>query len=271
MKIYAIYDKEAVRNLTIGYLFFYEKANESIIELNDCLDEWEVPILFQGLVSKGIYTVPKDIALLWIRERVIPSGRQNIGSILKNAKLKEYNEMALLALSKGKCSQDSCYIEEISSEELPDDIRKRSDKNVFECFPTEDKKIICLFRDNTVKKVDLSVLAVHNRDLLHILKNDNLLNSVKVGVGGYSITFNETIEISSSALREEGILLPVSANDILGFVRKNVIDTTTACNMLQCSRQNLSYLIKTKKLVPIACGTKENLFTKGAVEEVMNE
>ena len=271
MKIYAIYDKEKDWDMAIGYLFYYEKANEYIIELNDCLNEWEAPILFQGLVNKGIYTVPKDIALLWIRERVIPSGRQNIGSILKNAKLKEYNEMALLELSKGKCSQDSCYIEKISSEELPEDIRRRSDKNIFECFPTEDKQIICLFRDNTVRKVDLSMLAIHNRDVLHILKSDNLLNSVKVGVGGYSITFNETIEIASSALREEGILLPVNVNDILGFVRTNVVDTTTACDMLQCTRQNLSYLIKTKKLVPIICGTKENLFTKGAVEEVMND
>lgn len=271
MKIYAIYDEETYRDLALGYLFYYEKANEFIIELSACLDEWEAPILFQGLVRKGIYTVPKDISLLWIRERVIPSGRQNIGSILKNAKLKEYNEMALLALSKGKCSQDSCYIEEISSEELPEEIRKRSDKNIIECFPTEDKQIICLFRDNTVRKVDLSIMATYNRDISHILKNDELLYSVKVGVGGYSISFNETIEIASSTVREKGMLLPISANDIFGFVRTSIVDTTTACDMLQCSRQNLSYLIKTKKLVPIICGTKENLYTRGAVEKVLNE
>lgn len=271
MKIYAIYDKEVYQNLALGYLFYYEKANQYIIELNDCLDEWDSPILFQGLVKKGIYTVPKDISLLWVRERVIPSGRQNIGSILKNAKLKEYNEMALLALSKGKCSQDSCYIEEISSEELPKDIRKRIDQNITECFPTEDKQIICLFRDNTVRKVDLSMLAICNRAVSHVLKNDDLLYSVKVGVGGYSISFNDTIEISSLTVRKEGILLPLSANDILGFARSNIVDTTTACDMLQCSRQNLSYLVKTKKLVPIICGAKEKLYTRGAVERVLNE
>lgn len=125
MKIYAIHDKEAHEDLALGYLFYYEKANACIIELDDCLDEWEAPVLFQGLVKKGIYTVPEDIAMLWVRERVIPSGRQNIGSILKNAKLNEYDEMALLTLSKGECSQDSCYIEQIKSEELPEKIRKR--------------------------------------------------------------------------------------------------------------------------------------------------
>lgn len=271
MKIYAIYDKDTYRAPALGYLFCYEKANEYIIELNDCLDEWEAPVLFQGLVKKGIYTVPKYISLLWVRERVIPSGRQNIGSILKNAKLREYNEMELLALSKGRCSQDNCYIEEIADEELPEDIRERRTHNIAECFPTEDKQIICLFRDNTVRKVDLSVPALHNKDVLHILKNDQLLYSVKVGVGGYSISFDEAVEIAASTVREVGTLLPISAGDIMGFVRRNVVDTTTVCDMLQCSRQNLSYLVKARKLVPILCGTKENLYTRGTIEKLMND
>ena len=72
-------------------------------------------------------------------------------------------------------------------------------------------------------------------------------------------------------MRKEGVLLPVSANDMLGFVQKKLVDTTTACDMLQCSKQNFSYLIKTKKLLPVMRAAKENLFTKGAVEKVRNE
>ncbi len=271
MKIYAIHDKETQGDLALGYLFYYEKANAYMIELDDCLDEWDAPVLFQGLVKRGIYTVPKEIALLWVRERVIPSGRQNIGSILKNAKLNEYNEMALLTLSKGKCSQDSCYIEEIKSEELPEKIRKRRDQNIVECFPTEEKQILCLFRDDSVRKLDLSMLAEHNKDMVKVLKNPDLLYAVKVGVGGYSISFDEAIEIPSSTVREEGTLLPIRAGDILGFARTNIVDTTTACDMLQCSRQNLSYLVKTKKIVPIICGAKENFYTKGEIERIRNE
>ena len=271
MKIYAIYDKESEQNLAIGYLFYYEKAEAYVIELAEWLDEWEAPLLFQGLVKKGIYTVPASLAVLWVRERVIPSGRQNIGSILKNAKLKEYNEMALLELSKGMCAQDSCYIEAILREQLPEDIKERTQKNISECFLAEDRQLICLFYDNTVRKLDLSKMADHDRDVCHILKNEALLESAKVGVGGYCITFNDSIEIAASAVRKEGVLLPVSANDMLGFVQKNLVDTTTACDMLQCSRQNISYLIKTKKLLPVMRGAKENLFTKGAVEKVRNE
>ena len=123
--------------LIVDYLIQNRDRHGANIELADRLDEWEAPLLFQGLVKKGIYTVPGAISALWVRERVIPSGRQNIGSILKNAKLKEHNEMALLELSKGKCSQDSCYIEEITGEELPEDIKKRTHKNISECFLKE--------------------------------------------------------------------------------------------------------------------------------------
>ena len=63
------------------------------------LSEWEAPLLFQGLVKKGIYTVSREASLMWVQERVIPSGRQNIGLILKTHKLKEYSEIALLSLS----------------------------------------------------------------------------------------------------------------------------------------------------------------------------
>ncbi len=271
MKSYAIYDEDLNRTAAIGYLFYYEKAASFIIELCKDLDEWDAPLLFQGLVRKGIYTVSKDISLLWVRERVIPSGRQNIGSILKNHKLKEYSEVALLCLSKGRCSQDSCYIEEVSEEAIPENIKDRRRKNVLECFPTEGKQLVCMFKDNTVRKVDLAKLVDKYKDVSYVLKNKELLDSVKVGIGGYSVSFNESIEIQTSDLRTSGLLLPLTANDFFSFVRRNVVDATDACDMLQCSRQNLSYLVKERKITPIIYGTKENLYVKGELERVMNE
>lgn len=271
MKSYAIYDEELDRVSAIGYLVYYEKAESFIIELCEDLDEWDAPLLFQGLVRKGIYTVSQEISLMWVKERVIPSGRQNIGSILKNHKMKQYSEMALLSLSKGKCSQDSCYIEEISETEIPENIKARMRKNVCECFATGDKQLICMFKDNTVRKVNLTKLVDKYKDISYVLKNRELLDSVKVGAGGYSVIFNESIEIQSSDLRGIGLLLPLTANDFSDFVCKNVVDTTKACDMLQCSRQNLAYLVKEGKIKPIIYGTKENIYLKGEIERMMNE
>ena len=271
MKSYAIYDEELNRETPIGYLFYYEKAEKFIVELCKDLDEWSAPLLFQGFVKKKIYTIPHTIAKLWVEERIIPSGRQNIGSILKNHKLQNYSEMALLSLSKGRCSQDYCYIAEIAGLDIPEEIRERSRANVSECFPTGDGQLICMFKDNSVRKVNLEMLKEQYKDLVHVLRNRRLLDDVKVGVGGYSVVFDDSIEVTVEDLRKVGMELPLSAEDFYGFVQRNVVDATQVCNMLQCSRQNLSYLVKEEKLAPIITGTTTNLYTRGSVEHIKND
>jgi len=271
MKNYAIYDEELDRVTAIGYLFYYEKAEKFIIELCRDLDEWSSPLLFQGLVRKEIYTIPHATCRMWVEERIIPSGRQNIGSILKNHKLANYNEMALLSLSQGRCAQDHCYIAEVDVCDIPKEIRERTARNLAECFPTRDGQLVCMFKDNTVRKIDFEKLKGRYRDVTYILQNRRILDSVKVGVGGYSAVFNDSIEIAVNDLREVGRLIPLSVDDFYGFIQRNVVDATQVCDMMQCSRQNLSYLVKEGKITPIIAGTKSNLYTRGATEAVMNE
>ena len=268
MKSYAIYDEDLDRSTAIGYLFYYEKAESFIIEMCDDLDEWEAPLLFQKFIREKRYTISRDVSFMWVKERVIPSGRQNIGSILKNHRLSSYNEMAFLNLSKGRCSQDSCYIVEISEEKIPENLLDRRKRNILECFPTEDNQLICLFKDDVVKKIDISLFREQYMEVSHILKNRALLESLKIGVGGYSIVFNDSIEIQSLDLRANGSTIPLTSKDFYNFVRRNVIDTTKTCDILQCSRQNLSYMIKEKKIKPIICGTKGNLYMKGEIDSL---
>lgn len=268
MKVFAIWDKERENKTPIGYLLYYEKESAFIIELSSELDEWDSPLLFSFFVKKGIFTIPKDISALWVRERVIPSGRQNIGSILKNHKMTEYNEMKLLALSKGECSQDSCYIKEITYDEIPEEIRTRSEDNVEECFVSGKHDIICLFKNDMVMRVDLRKVAMENGKIDSVLKNERVLNTVEVGVGGYSITFNDSIEVDKMILIEKGTEIKISAQDFYSFVNKNIVDTEEACEMLQCSKQNLTYLIKTGKIEPIRQESRENMFYKGNIEKI---
>ena len=271
MKNYAIYDEQLERVEPIGYLFYYEKAQSFVIELSEELDEWQAPLLFQGFVKKGIYTIPKDISLMWVRERIIPSGRQNIGEILKTHKLKEYSEMAMLSLAMGRSSQDACYIKEVREQDIPEYIKIRWQSNVIECFPTERGGIICMFRDNTVRMVHLEKLLGKYKELIHVIKKKELRESIQVGVGGYSVSFNESIDVAALDLKEIGEFLPLQASDFYEFVQKNILDTTNACFMIDCSRQNLSYLVREKRLTPIKQGTKENLYTKGEISRIKND
>lgn len=266
MKSYAIFDQGLERDTAIGYLFYYEKSMSFIIELCRDLDEWDAPLLFQKLVREGQFTVPRAISLMWVKERIIPSGRQNIGSILRHYKLKEYSEIAMLELSKGRSSQDECYIKEIKEEDIPKQIKDRMNQNLWECFPTEEHHLVCLFKDNLVKKVDLDMMAREYKELSHILQNQALLDSLKIGPGGYSIVFNDSIELQASDLRNFAIDLPVVAADFYYFACRNIVDATKTCDILQCSRQNLSYLVKEEKLKPILHATKEKLYLKGEAE-----
>ena len=238
MKVFAIWDDDWENKTPIGYLFCYEKENAFMIELNSELDEWNAPLLFSSFVKKNIYTIPREISALWVRERVIPSGRQNIGSILKNHKMTEYQE-----------------------------IRARSLDNVTECFVSGEHDIICLFQNDMVRRVDLRKLAVENEKIASILRNKKILNTVEVGVGGYSITFNQSIAIDKRVLIEKGTEIKISAQDFYSFVNQNIVDTAEACEILQCSKQNLTYLMKTGKVKPIRQGLRENLFYKGNIEE----
>lgn len=271
MKSYAIYDKREEQYGIIGYLFYYKKSESFIIELCEELDEWSAPLLFQKFVHDHVYTIPRQISLLWVKERVIPSGRQNIGRILKNHKMTEYNEMSFLKLSGGRCSQDECYIREIAESELPENIQARMRKNVKECFPTKDQQLICLFKDGIVKKADLSRLVGEYPEITYVLKNADLLDGVRTGTGGYSILFQDCIEIPAVKLREIGQTLPLSSEDFEKFVSRNVVDASKTCEMLQCSRQNLSYLVKEEKLHPMIYGAKENLYLRGEIENLMND
>ena len=266
MKAYAIYDEDVEVKCPIGYLYYYDKCNEFIIELSSELDKWNTPLLFSSYVENNIYTIPKATSLLWVKERVIPSGRQNIGSILKNHKMKQYNEMKLLELSGGRCSQDNCYIKKVEYEDVPLAIRKRSEDNVLECFTSGESDVICLFGDDTVRRIDLTKLVDTNGKLASVLKNKDVFRSVKVGVGGYSIVFNETIEIEKWILKKAGIKINISVKDFYHFTRENIVDTAKACEILGCSKQNLTYRINKGKLKPIKPNLKENLFFRGEVE-----
>ena len=264
MRVFVIHDDEIDKN-GIGYLFHYERSNKFIVEIKDNLNEWNAPLLFSALVKRGIYTIPQNISRLWIEERVIPSGRQNIGMILKNAKLKKYNEGRLLALSKGKSSQDSCYIREIKEDEIPEWVKKRQADNIIEAFPIEDNRIVCMLNNDTTIEVNLKNCLEEVPKLYSILSKDRLLSTLKVDAGGYGVTFNETISIDKRILLEHGVILPIYAHVFQDFVRHSIVNTTETCSILECTRQNLAHLIKTDVLHPLKEGWRENMFLKGEV------
>ena len=260
MKIYEIYDEES--SLSIGTLLYYEKEKTFIIELMDYLDEWNAPLLFTSFVRKKIFTIPREAGLMWVRERVIPSTRQNISAILKNHKLKEYDEMKFLEIAHGRCCQDSMAIREIFK--IPEYALLRQKKNLTECTALDDGNVLCFFADGKTRKIDLSKLD--NEDVAEkVCNNIRLLKSCKVGTGGYYLTFNDSIDIPAAELYHAGKLIPLSLGDFITFAGSNIIDTPQCCKELSCSRQNLAYMTEHGLFEPIKTNTRGNLYLKADV------
>ena len=70
------------------------------------------------------------------------------------------------------------------------------------------------------------------------------------------------------------VKIAIEGNKLICLFRDDtvrLVDATTACDMLKCSRQNLFYLVKEKKLRPIIQGKKENMYLKGEIIRLMNE
>ena len=83
-----------------------------------------------------------------------------------------------------------------------------------------------------------------------------------IGVGGYYITFNNSIDIPAWALYGAKETLPLTLEDFKKFTQKNMLDTTEVCNTLECSRQNISYMVKKRHILPIKESVRGNLYDK---------
>jgi len=262
MKIYEIYDEDIA--LSLGVLLYYDNSKKFTVELRDYLDEWTAPLLFVSYVKRGIYTIPSDVAFMWVSERIIPSGRQNIGDILSNHKFKEYDEFKFLIASSGRCSQDFIILKKMNK--LPDFVLERQNKYLCEVVALENRNLLCFFNDGRCRKCALSDFA-NEKGIDKVMQNDELFNSVKISAGGTSILFNDSIEIYSGKLYNEGVEIALSLDDFKTFIKKNVYDTSMSTEELECSRQNLAYKVGQGQLIPIKENVNGNLYLKADIQK----
>ena len=115
-----------------------------------------------------------------------------------------------------------------------------------------------------VKKIDLlEIQSVTGVD--KVLRHESLYRSCQVGTGGYSITFDDSIDIPAWILYDVGVTIPLSQDDFIRFAKNNLLDTTECCEVLDCSRQNISYMVKRGQIEEVKANVKGNLYQKGDV------
>ena len=109
MRIFAIKSEADISKKELAYLLYYEKERRFYIELPEEADPWETPLLLSSFIKRGEKTINSYWSLMWVRQRIIPSDRQNIGQVLKENGMEEYDEFKLLMSGQGRCAQDDYF------------------------------------------------------------------------------------------------------------------------------------------------------------------
>lgn len=268
MEIFAIRNKLDKTNKDIAYLFYYKKSKKFYIELNDSLNEWELPFIFDHFLKNGENTINAYWSKKWVDERIIPSNRQNIGQILKDNNLNEYDEYKLLLLTNGECSQDSFYIKKISLNNISQAVLMRNKQKIDDVLALNNNCFLVFFRDNKIKKYKLNDLIKNDPRFKQVLLNDELFKKIYVETGGQGICFTPDLCIGASTLYKNGQLIDLELDDFISYLNNNIVDSNEASKILNCSRQNIDDLVKKNTLKPIKSSNKYRLYLKNDINQM---
>ena len=264
MKTFAIIDEEQ-RNKDLAHLIYYKKDKRFYIELPDDADFWETPLLLASFVKRGKRTIDSYWSKVWVQQRIVPTDRQNLWQILKANDLQEYDEFELLMLANGRCAQDSLYMERRDTEIISQLYKKRFERRVDMVIPLESNQLLVGFKNGVVKKCDINLLVGDNRLFRQVLICKDYFQKVTVQTGGYGICWGERVMISDSELYENGVDIPLKTDDLICYVRNQLVNSAEAAEILGCTRQYVNELTATGKLNPLKSDVKTTLYLKSEV------
>lgn len=263
MKLFAIKDDTMPQDMILGYLIYHEASGAFFIELPDGADSWDLPILLSSFADRGEYSIDSTWSRRFVQQRIVPQDRQNIGQILRDNGLKEYDEFSLLMLTMGRCEQDDCYLEEVPSDPLPELLACRWKTKVEEVVPLECPHLLVFFRNGTAKVVDIQQLS--SSSLAPYLTSQERFNTVEVQPDGFGIYWNDQAMLAHRNLYSHGTTVPLTIEALHHYLQNRVVSATEACGILDCSRQNIDDLMRRDKLHPIRTDAKYKLFSRAEV------
>lgn len=266
MKIFAIRSDSARKAKNLAFLIYYENQKTFYIELPEDADEWETPLILSSYLKKGERTINSYHSKMWVQQRIVPYDRQNLGQILKENNMDSYDEFELLMLSKGRCSQDDYYLYPLSSDKLPPDFEIRFSKRIEDVVPLKNNYILVFFRNGKIKKCNVNSF-IEKANCKTILSEYEQFSSLEILVGGYGVAWGTVLSIPNEKLYDIGEEINLNLDDFKCFISNRVISISEASAILDCSRQNVSDLIKRGKLTPIDFKSSNILLLKNEVVE----
>lgn len=275
MNAYALRD-DYIGDKNLAYIFHSPSSRNWNIEIADDIGEWDLPCLLDHFAREGIRTIGSYWSREFVRSRIVPPDRQNLGTILKDNRLTEYDEFKLFLISDGRCAQDDCYIVSIKEEQIPNEIIRRQNRYL-DSTVIADNGILVTLNSGDVYYIDLPGSGTfsssssfdtqrYDRLLAYVRRTGRLTPDFR----GCGIAFNESEFISAEDLLKQGHLLPVSSKFLREYASSQIISTKDACEILNCSRQNLDDLVKRGRLTPAPINATCRMYYKSDIIALSN-
>lgn len=106
-------------NNIVGLITYLHKENRLIIEPIIPKSKkmlYNYPLDLQLCIQRGYKQVPDEWVKEWLDERVVPPERPGVLEALQKHGIKEYNQIEIMKIVKGKNSMDGTYWEKVSNE-----------------------------------------------------------------------------------------------------------------------------------------------------------
>lgn len=267
MRVFAIRDDE-IAGKDLGYLLYYEGSKAFYIELPEEADEWETPMILSSFVRRGEHSVNAYWSMVWVRQRIVPQDRQNLGQILKDNGLDAYDELQLLLLGHGRCAQDNVYITEV--DDIPISMKARWQYKIEDAVPLADQCLLVFFRDGSARRISIKTMTQDKPEFAPVLSHERIFNNVMIQPDGYGVAWSGSCTIADHELYNSGETVPLTLKDMQRFVSQRIVNAAEAQEMLHCSRQNIADLVKRGKLHPIRTDGNNRLFMKTEIQQRMD-
>lgn len=108
MSRYEIVSIKGQNNRPCAFLEYNLNHDEFWIDIEPWATECDVPMMFIPFLEER--RVPSHWARVWVEMRTVPSGRQNLGEILRANHMGEYRLIELMELSEGRSSDDDFIV-----------------------------------------------------------------------------------------------------------------------------------------------------------------
>lgn len=260
MKIFAIKDESVKDGRDSAFLFYYEKKQKFSIELTDDCNSQDVPLILSSFVKKRQFSIGEKWSRTWVQQRIVPAERQNIGQIIRDNRLKDYDEFKLLMLAMGRCEQDDCYLVPVAEKDLPESILIRLQKRIDMAIPLAEQKLLVFFKNGETRKYNAKKAIQRLQKYYIKLSSEELLHQAEVETGGAGITWGNEVAVSSDEVYKKGTPVPFTMEDLQMIAANSFVNAAEASEILNCSRQYISELVKKGKLHPLKKSEKNTLF-----------